>query len=82
MSVTTDETIDVSRLLNLALALPVEDRATLANRLYDSLAPEDTEVERAWAIEIERRVREIESGEAELIDGEKVMAEVRELLAR
>ena len=64
------------------LALPPEDRATLANRLYDSLAPEDTEDERAWAIEIERRVREIESGEAELIDGEKVMAEVRELLAR
>lgn len=41
----------------------------------------DPEVELAWETEIERRVREIDSGEVELIDGEVVMAEMRALLA-
>lgn len=47
--------------------------------LEDSGAAE--EMEAAWEEEISRRVREIESGEAELIPHEQVMAELRAHLA-
>lgn len=62
-----------------ALQLPRPDRARLAERLIASLDEED-EIEQAWAAEIERRVREVDSGEVELIPGEQVMADMRSLL--
>ena len=64
-----------------ALELPMGERAQLAERLIASLdeeASEDlTEVERAWAEEIARRMAEIDSGTAELIPAEQVFDELR-----
>ncbi len=51
------ETIEVA-----ALALPLGERAALAQRLLESL-DEDAEIEAAWDIEIERRVMAIERGD-------------------
>ena len=62
-----------------ALQLPRSERARLAERLIASL-DEDTEVERAWAEEIERRVAELSSGAVETIPGEQVFDELKDLL--
>jgi putative addiction module component (TIGR02574 family) len=62
-----------------AMQMTKSSRARLAGMLLGSLDDED-EIEAAWDEEIERRVREIDSGEVALISGEQVMAELRSLL--
>jgi putative addiction module component (TIGR02574 family) len=63
-----------------AKSLPAEDRARLAESLLESLRAEGTaEVEAAWQREIEVRVAAFRRGEAEVIDGEAVLAELRQI---
>lgn len=62
-----------------ALKLPPEERAALAQRLLASLE-EDAEIEEAWAIEVERRIAEVESGAVQLIPIEEALARVRAAL--
>ncbi len=70
-------------LLDTALRLPREDRARLASELIASLDGEpDTGVDAAWDAEVQHRVRQVDSGEAQLIDGETVKAEVSKALKR
>ena len=59
-----------------ALKLTAEQRARLADRLIASLS-EDLEVEEAWAVEVERRVEEIESGRAKLVPAAEAIARAR-----
>ena len=47
---------------NAALTLPPEDRAMLADDLVASLEAWQAEINEAWRIEIERRIREIKEG--------------------
>lgn len=69
---------DFDDILKRALALPAEDRAVLADLLLESLdAPDQKEIDAAWAEEAERRMREIDEGKVELIDGELVMERLR-----
>ena len=56
-----------------ALQLSPEERALLADRLIASLFG-DTEIEDAWAHEVERRVKEIESGRAQLVPAADAIA--------
>lgn len=57
------------KLCSEALMLPETERAELAHELVKSLdAPADTDVADAWDKEILRRLAEIDSGTAELID--------------
>jgi len=61
-------TADTSKLLEEALKLPVEARAALAGSLLESLDETvDEDAEAAWAEEIARRVRELDSGKAKTI---------------
>jgi putative addiction module component (TIGR02574 family) len=75
-------------LLDQALQLGEEERGELAARLLRSLEPDDEDVltpsewEAAWAAEIDRRVREVREGTVELLDGDEVMAELREIARR
>ena len=65
-------------ILTAALALPPGTRAMLADHLLESLdAPNQKEIDAAWADEVERRIREIDEGKVETIDGELVMQELR-----
>lgn len=61
---------DTMRKLRLeALRLPEPERAELARALVESLdAPPDADVADAWDKEISRRLAEIGSGTAKLID--------------
>jgi putative addiction module component (TIGR02574 family) len=59
-----------------ALGLPIRERARLAEQLIASL-DEDSEIEAAWAEEIERRMQEVRDGRVELLDADQVPAELR-----
>ena len=58
------------------LQLPAAERALLVQVLIASLDVE-TEVEDAWAAEIERRNAQIESGKAQMISGPEALAKIR-----
>ena len=62
-----------------ALKLTAEERVQLADRLIASLF-EDTEIEEAWAAEVERRIEEIEDGRAKLIPAAEAIARARAAL--
>lgn len=58
-----------------AMKLPPEARADLADWLWVSVESRES-VQAAWDAEITRRIEELESGKAELILGEKVLARI------
>ena len=59
-----------------ALTLAPEERVQLADRLIASVFP-NQDVEDAWANEVERRIREIESGRAPLTPASEAIARAR-----
>jgi putative addiction module component (TIGR02574 family) len=62
-----------------AMKLTVEERARLADRLIASLS-EDAQIEEAWAVEVERRIAEIEAGRAPVIPAAEAIARARNAL--
>ena len=70
MATTTKE------LYEQALALDESERATLANLILESLVPADPDAEEAWAKEIERRVKDLESGAIKTISWNEVRADL------
>jgi putative addiction module component (TIGR02574 family) len=55
------------------LNLPPVERSHLLDRLIASLEA-DSEIQKAWAIEAERRDGEVEEGKVALVPGEEVLA--------
>ena len=71
------------QLLREALSLPPKARADIAGTLLRSLDVEDDpDVEAAWAVEIERRLRDVQSGKVKLIPWEQVRRRLRAGLRR
>ncbi|GAB4125020.1 MAG: addiction module protein [Gammaproteobacteria bacterium] len=62
-----------------AQALAAEDRAKLVETLLESLQTPLSEIEAAWAQEIEQRIAEFDRGEAQAYAAEDVFAEARRL---
>lgn len=62
-----------------ARSLSAEDRAKLAESMLESLHAPVSEVEAAWADEIERRVAAFDRGEIPAYAAEDVFAEARRL---
>ena len=61
------------QVLRQALKLPPKARADIAGTLLHSLDQRDeADLEAAWAVEIERRINDLDSGKAKLIPWEKV----------
>ncbi len=60
----------IENIEQMALSLPLDSRATLANKLFESLdaVNESEEIRDARIEEIRRRVDKIKSGTAELIE--------------
>lgn len=71
MLCTTAEEIEAA-----AMHLSVSERSQLAQRLLASL-DEDSEIEQAWAEEIDRRLDEYERGSVQTISGEEAFAKAR-----
>lgn len=75
--------ISVEEITEVALSLPTDVRALLADRLVESLnsIDDETAVREAWVKEIRRRVEEVKAGTAQLIDGDVAFARIDKLLA-
>lgn len=62
-----------------AMTLPEQDRAKLARDLVASLdGPADVGVAESWDAEISRRIHEVTSGNAKLMDPDDVIARARD----
>lgn len=69
-------------LLQRALSLSDEERASLAYSLLDSLdTPADENVEAAWNREIARRIADLDSGKSKTVPREEVRAQISSLLS-
>ena len=69
---------ELTNIKHEALSLSERDRAKLAKDLLDSLdGQEEQNVNKAWDVEICRRINEIESGEAQLLNAGDVMTDVK-----
>lgn len=73
----------IEQLAEEALALPIEQRALLADRLVESLeGSEVSRLDRLWATEAKRRRDEVRQGRVETIPGDEALARVRRSLGR
>jgi putative addiction module component (TIGR02574 family) len=69
-----------AQILRAALALPLEERAAVADRLVASLAEDaPPEITRLQLDQVRRRIAEVESGFVTLIPGEEALEQVRAL---
>ncbi len=76
----TDKAVTIR---DTALTLPPDERAWLASELIASLDESaDPDVEAAWAVEIERRIAELDSGEAETVGWEEARTRIRSALEK
>ena len=67
------------QVLDEAMKLGLKDRRDLAEAIYDSTGIGD-EMSDEWAAEIQRRVDQIDRGEATLIDGDEAIRQARAAL--
>jgi putative addiction module component (TIGR02574 family) len=63
-------------LIELAEALPLDERAAIVDRLLESMYPHQQEIDEAWRIEAERRVEDFRSSQVKTISGEKAFKEI------
>jgi putative addiction module component (TIGR02574 family) len=70
---------DLKQIEAQARALAAEERAKLAESMLESLQEPISEIESAWAEEVERRVAAFDRGEMPSYPAEDVFAEARRL---
>jgi putative addiction module component (TIGR02574 family) len=72
---------EADELLKKAMALPPEERGTLAAYLIESLDEDepDLDVEEAWQHEVARRMDDIDSGKVKLVPWLEVKRRAREM---
>lgn len=71
-------TVRVEDITNVALELPSEARALLADRLVESLDPaEDSHIHTLWADEANQRLQELRSGKVAGVPGEEALTRLR-----
>ncbi len=71
------------KVFNEALSLPSDARMVLVEKLLTSLnLPTHAEIDHLWAEEAERRVSQIDRGNAKLISGDEVFAKIRQKYQR
>ena len=74
--------ISKDELISEAVSLPVEIRLQLVERLLESLNPSHKDMDELWAIEVERRVTEIDKGEVKTIPGDEVFRKLHDRLQK
>jgi putative addiction module component (TIGR02574 family) len=76
-------TVVAKKVFDEALSLPAETRVSLVEKLLISLnLPTQSEIDRLWSKEVERRISQIDKGEVRLVSGEKVFANIRKKYRR
>jgi putative addiction module component (TIGR02574 family) len=71
-------TTGIEEITQLALTLPVDQRAQVANALLASLddSADSAEVHEAWTAEIKSRVEDITSGRVQILSRDEVRAQL------
>jgi len=70
-------------IFSAALELAPGLKAMLAEQLLHSLdGIGQAEIDAAWAEEVERRIEAVDRGEVELMDGERVLKELRDRMVK
>jgi len=71
------------KITEAALALPIDARALLADRLTESLDPlTDDQVRDLWKKEALRRLEEVQTSKVETISADAAMARIRSILTQ
>jgi len=65
-------------LFDEAISLPVEKRTALVDKLLQSLNPALSDIDKLWAEEAEKRLKEITEGTVKTVPGETVFSRIRE----
>ena len=66
------------KIIEEVLSLPADTRLNLIEKLLTSLnLPVDERIDHLWAEEAERRVAQIEAGEAKLVPGVEVFSKIQ-----
>ena len=61
-----------------AITLPIDERLFLVDKLLHSTnLPTQSEIDKAWAIEVENRDEQLNNGTAKLIPGEDVFNKIK-----
>lgn len=68
--------MNTKQLIDKAVSLPVEERALLVDSLLRSLNQPESETDKKWATEANRRLAELRSGQVRAIPGNEVFAKV------
>ena len=72
-----------AKLTEEILSLPCEDRIRIVETILESLnAPDDKNIEQAWAVEAERRIDDLNAGQVQSIPGAEVFADIQQRLGR
>jgi putative addiction module component (TIGR02574 family) len=73
----------VDQLTEQALELPSDDRASLADRLVESLDPtDDATLQRLWGAEALRRLDDVRAGRVESVPAEEAFKQIRHAVGR
>lgn len=68
--------MNTKQLIDEAVSLPVEERALVVDSLLRSLNQPESEMDKKWAVEAQRRLAELRSGRVEAIQGDEVFGKV------
>jgi putative addiction module component (TIGR02574 family) len=73
----------IKKLMKEVLQRPQKERAVMASRLIASLEPPGPHhIEKEWKQEIQRRIREVENGQAKMIPWAQVKKEMVKIIRR
>jgi putative addiction module component (TIGR02574 family) len=71
--------VHAEKIINDALMLPSNLRATLADKLLESLnSPSQKKIDALWAKEAEKRLKDLRGGKVKTIPGNAVFEEIRQ----
>ena len=73
-------TVIAERIYGEILALPIEERLGLIDKLVQSMTPESHDIRQAWAEEAEHRYTAYKKGDAVPIPGDEVFKRINDRL--
>ncbi|MCJ8273484.1 MAG: addiction module protein [Psychrosphaera sp.] len=74
--------MNTKELIDEVVSLPVEERVLVVDSLLRSLNPPQSEIDKHWAIEAQKRLNEMRNGKVQPIPGEHVFDKIWQRLAK
>lgn len=74
--------MSINNIIDEVLALPVEERALIADSLLRSLNKPDKSIDAKWTETARRRLEELRSGKVKPVPGEEVFAKINKRFSK